>query len=277
MGFFKDMSEENETITNKKHKYDEDVTDVDNYLDESNENNNIYEDYSDDANYIFEDDDSEYDDMDEEETDDDEDIDDIDEEQPEEESAPIKVASKKRSVTPSETHSETSSKKENNNIQPEKITGETIIDKGTTINGDINVIGSLLINGNVHGNVNVEGKLSLYGTVSGGNISATELYLENTHVEGNITCNGIAKIGNEAVVIGNITSKGAVITGAVMGDIDSKGSVILDASSIVKGNIKSTSVQINNGAVLEGICSQCYAENNATTFFDKYKKKNTKK
>lgn len=274
MGFFKDMSEENETITNKKHKYDEDVTDVDNYLDESNENNNIYEDYSDDANYIFEDDDSEYDDMDEEETDDE----DIDEEETEaQENVPIKVASKKRSVTPSETHSETSSKKENNNIQPEKTTGETIIDKGTTINGDINVIGSLLINGNVHGNVNVEGKLSLYGTVSGGNISATELYLENTHVEGNITCNGIAKIGNGAVVIGNITSKGAVITGAVMGDIDSKGSVILDASSIVKGNIKSTSVQINNGAVLEGICSQCYAENNATTFFDKYKKKNTKK
>ena len=38
-----------------------------------------------------------------------------------------------------------------------------------------------------------------------------------------------------------------------------QGPVILDASAIVMGNIKSKSVQINNGAVIEGMCSQCYA------------------
>ena len=43
----------------------------------------------------------------------------------------------------------------------------------------------------------------------------------------------------------------AVIAGAVKGDIDVKGPVILDASAIVMGNIKSKSVQINNGAVIE--------------------------
>ena len=33
------------------------------------------------------------------------------------------------------------------------------------------------------------------------------------------------------------------------------------------GNIKSKSVQINNGAVIEGLCSQCYAEVSPSSFF----------
>ena len=37
------------------------------------------------------------------------------------------------------------------------------------------------------------------------------------------------------------------------------------------GNIKSKSVQINNGATLEGNCSQCYADVSPTSFFDEYK------
>ena len=60
--------------------------------------------------------------------------------------------------------------------------------------------------------------------------------------------------------------------GAVKGDIDVRGPVILGASAIVMGNIKSKAVQINNGAVIEGMCSQCYADVNPTAFFDDYKK-----
>ena len=63
----------------------------------------------------------------------------------------------------------------------------------------------------------------------------------------------------------------AAIAGAVKGDIDVRGPVILDASAIVMGNIKSKSVQINNGAVIEGMCSQCYADVSPTAFFDDYK------
>ena len=73
---------------------------------------------------------------------------------------------------------------------------------------------------------------------------------------------GSVKIGASTVVIGNITATSAAIAGAVKGDI----------------NIKSKSVQINNGAVIEGMCSQCYAEVSPTSFFDDYKpeKKKTK-
>ena len=82
---------------------------------------------------------------------------------------------------------------------------------------------------------------------------------------------GAVKIGASSVIIGNISATSAVIAGAVKGDIDVRGPVILDASAIVMGNIKSKSVQINNGAVIEGMCSQCYAEVSPTSFFDDYK------
>ena len=40
--------------------------------------------------------------------------------------------------------------------------------------------------------------------------------------------------------------------------IDIKGPVIIDNTAVIKGNIKSRSVQINNGAIIDGYCSQCY-------------------
>ncbi|MCM1146032.1 MAG: polymer-forming cytoskeletal protein, partial [Lachnoclostridium sp.] len=87
---------------------------------------------------------------------------------------------------------------------------------------------------------------------------------------------GSVKIGQSSVVIGNISANSAVIAGAVKGDIDVHGPVVLDTSAIVMGNIKSKSVQINNGAVIEGMCSQCYADVNPTSFFEEIKKKKEK-
>ena len=70
------------------------------------------------------------------------------------------------------------------------------------------------------------------------------------------------------VVVGNIIASSAVIAGAVNGDIDVKGSVIVDSTAVIMGNIKSRSVQINNGAVIEGFCSQCYSEIDVKSFFE---------
>ena len=64
----------------------------------------------------------------------------------------------------------------------------------------------------------------------------------------------------------------AAIAGAVKGDIDVQGPVILDSSAIVMGNIKSKSVLMSNGAVIVGLCSECYAEVGPTSFFGVYKR-----
>ena len=150
------------------------------------------------------------------------------------------------------------------------------ITAGMIINGDIKSQGSLELVGAVHGNINIAGKMSITGVIEG-NSQAAEVYAESAKITGEVRSLGTVKVGQETVIIGNIFATSAVIAGAVKGDIDVHGPVILDATAIVMGNIKSKSVQINNGAVIEGMCSQCYADVNPTSFFDEIKKAGRKK
>lgn len=145
------------------------------------------------------------------------------------------------------------------------------ITSGMTITGDISSMGSMEVLGNIIGNIDILGKLNVTGSIQG-NSKAAEVFADSANIVGEVNAEGTVKIGQSSVIIGNIIATSAVIAGAVKGDIDVRGPVILDTSAIVMGNIKSKSVQINNGAVIEGMCSQCYAEVNPLSFFDDYKK-----
>ena len=147
-----------------------------------------------------------------------------------------------------------------------------VVTEGMTITGDIVSEGSMELIGTVNGNLDLLGKLNITGTIQG-NSKAAEIYAEGAKITGEVNSMGSVKIGQSSVVIGNITATSAVVAGAVKGDIDVHGPVILDTTAIVMGNIKSKSVQINNGAVIEGMCSQCYADVNPTSFFEEFKKK----
>ena len=147
-----------------------------------------------------------------------------------------------------------------------------VVTEGMTITGDIISEGSMELIGTVNGNLDILGKLNITGTIQGDS-KAAEIFAEGARITGEVNSQGSVKIGQSSVVIGNITATSAVIAGAVKGDIDVHGPVILDTTAIVMGNIKSKSVQINNGAVIEGLCSQCYADVNPTSFFEEFKKK----
>jgi cytoskeletal protein CcmA (bactofilin family) len=152
----------------------------------------------------------------------------------------------------------------------EKLDETAIITGGMTITGDVSSQGSMDVQGMINGNLDILGKLNVTGCING-NSKAAEIYADGAKINGEVSSEGTVKIGASSIIIGNISAKSAVIAGAVKGDIDVMGPVILDTSAIVMGNIKSKSVQINNGAVIEGMCSQCYAEVNPTSFFEEYK------
>ena len=146
----------------------------------------------------------------------------------------------------------------------------SVITKGMVITGDIVSKGSVDVLGGINGNIDILGKLNVTGSING-NSKAAEVFADNAKIVGEVVSDGSVKIGQSSVIIGNITATSAVVAGAVKGDIDVQGPVILDASAIVMGNIKSKSVQINNGAVIEGMCSQCYADVSPTSFFEVFK------
>ena len=128
-----------------------------------------------------------------------------------------------------------------------------------TITGNLESTGSINVEGTVNGDITCNGKLVIAGYVEG-NSNSSEFFADSAKVVGEVNTTGTAKVGVGSVVVGNIVATSAVIAGAVKGDIDVQGPVVVDTSAVVVGNIKSRSVQINNGAVIEGFCSQTYAD-----------------
>ncbi|MFW5630172.1 MAG: polymer-forming cytoskeletal protein [Acetivibrio ethanolgignens] len=149
---------------------------------------------------------------------------------------------------------------------PESGENTTIITKGTTINGSISSDGSLEVFGTITGDIECLGKLSIVGTVSGSS-TAKEIYVNTSRLEGNLNSQGSVKVGVGTIVVGDISGTSAVIAGAVKGEVDVNGPVIVDSTAIVKGNINAKSVQINNGAVLDGYCSLSYSDVDLDNFF----------
>lgn len=141
------------------------------------------------------------------------------------------------------------------------------ITEGMIVKGDIATTGSLDLVGKITGNIKCLGKLNITGEIAGDS-DAAEIYAESARITGEVRSKGSVKVGQSTVIVGNIFGSSAVIAGAVKGDIDVHGPVVLDTTAIVMGNIKSQSVQINNGAVIEGMCSQAYADVNPSEFFE---------
>ena len=144
----------------------------------------------------------------------------------------------------------------------------SVITASTTLTGNLASAGSFDIQGTVNGNVSCNGKLVVTGAING-NSTSSEFFADVAKVEGEVVSTGTVKIGAGSVIIGNITATSAVIAGAVKGDIDVQGPVVVDTSAVIMGNIKSRSVQINNGAIIEGFCSQCYADVDVQGIFSK--------
>ncbi len=143
----------------------------------------------------------------------------------------------------------------------------TVITKGTTINGSIVSDCSLNVMGTINGDINCVGKLTITGVVKG-NSQASEVFVNTKKLLGNIDSDGAVKIGIGTVIIGDIKAGSGVIAGAVKGEVDVTGPVVIDSTAIIKGNVKAKSVQLNNGAVLEGYCSLVYSDVDIDDIFE---------
>lgn len=149
-----------------------------------------------------------------------------------------------------------------------------VITEGLTVTGDLDSIGSIDLFGVVTGNVSCRGKLTVSGFISGDS-KANEIFADSAQIDGNMEANGAIKVGQGTVIVGNLSAASAVIAGAVKGNIDVHGPVVIDSTAIIVGDIKSKTIQVNNGATIDGRCSQCYAEVNTVSIFD-IKPKNKK-
>lgn len=142
-----------------------------------------------------------------------------------------------------------------------------VITAGMRVKGDILSNGSADIFGEVYGNVQVMGRLNVTGRIDG-NSKAAEIFADGAKIHGDVLSDGEVQVGIGTVIVGNVEGTDAVIAGAVKGSIDIKGPVIIDSTAVVLGDVKAKTIQINNGARIEGMCMLCYAEQSAAKFFE---------
>ena len=142
----------------------------------------------------------------------------------------------------------------------------TVISQRTTVNGGINSAGAVDVMGTINGDITSRGKVAINGTVTG-NVSGAEIYVNTKRLEGSLDSEGTVQISEGTVIIGNVTGTSAYIAGAVKGTIDVQGAVVLEEGAVVKGDVIAESLQINQGAVLDGSCSLDYTDVDIDKFF----------
>lgn len=98
---------------------------------------------------------------------------------------------------------------------------ETLVGEGTTIEGNIVGINSILINGTVTGDVTTERTL---------------------------------RVGRSGIIKGNVKANSAILGGIIEGDLDVKDSTVLGSHSSLRGDLKTARLKIEEGATFEGRC-----------------------
>lgn len=97
----------------------------------------------------------------------------------------------------------------------------TIVGKGTVLEGNIETLGNIRIDGRVVGNIKTKNKIAL---------------------------------GDSSLVDGNILSQNAEIAGEIKGSIEVSDLLILKASAVIHGDIAANRLVVEAGASFNGGC-----------------------
>ncbi|MCG3120871.1 MAG: hypothetical protein ALAOOOJD_03766 [bacterium] len=98
----------------------------------------------------------------------------------------------------------------------------TIIGKGSAVEGTVKVQSSLRVDGRIKGQVSTTDSLV---------------------------------IGKEGEIEGEVRVKNAIVGGKIKGKIFASGKVVLEAKSSFYGELKTSKLVIDEGAIFEGVCS----------------------
>jgi len=74
-------------------------------------------------------------------------------------------------------------------------------------------------------------------------------------IKGNVTASDSLVIGKEGEIEGEIIAKNAIIGGKVRGRISASGKVVLESKAVFQGELKTARLMIDDGAVFDGQCS----------------------
>ena len=148
----------------------------------------------------------------------------------------------------------------------EETNDTAVIPKGTVINGNIDIVGKLEMYGVINGDIKSDSRVNICGEVTG-NILANDLYAKDSFIEGRIECAQDAVVRENTVILGDIYAENLVVEGAIQGNLDIKDSIVVGEKAVMDSDIKAKTIQVSNGAAINGHCSLCYADINLADIF----------
>lgn len=113
------------------------------------------------------------------------------------------------------------SNKEAKKEAEEHMNSSNIIGKGTSINGDVETVGNLRIDGNVYGNIKTKTKLA---------------------------------VGDTAYIEGSVLAQNAEVEGEIKGTLEVSELLILKSTAVINGDIVTNKIAVEGGATFNGTC-----------------------
>ena len=92
------------------------------------------------------------------------------------------------------------------------------------------------------------------GSLIEGKLAITNSIRIDGSVKGDISSTGTLTVGGGGDIEGNITAANAVIGGRVQGTLNIESKVVLEKNAVLIGDIKTRTLNIAEGAVFDGNC-----------------------
>ena len=103
------------------------------------------------------------------------------------------------------------------------------------VNGELSFVGSNTV---VEGKIKTDGSIRIDGKLVGDLVSKAN-----------------AALGANGVIEGNLTARNVALAGKVTGTVTAAEKLVLEARSIVKGDVRAARLVVDEGAVFDGHCA----------------------
>lgn len=128
----------------------------------------------------------------------------------------------------------------------------TIISSETVLQGNVNGSNDLEACGQIIGDITVEGMVKVLSGAATGNIKATKIFIKDSIIDGNIDSDSMIDIIGKSEIKGNIKGGDIVINGRCKGNIVASEYSKLLERAMIRGDLQTKLIRIEDGAILEG-------------------------
>ncbi len=127
----------------------------------------------------------------------------------------------------------------------------SVITKSMTVTGNIQSSNDIQIYGNVRGDIVCDRDVLANGLVIG-NIRAKQLTAKSCTVKGDISLTGDAVLEAESIVVGDLNTANLELSGKIKGNIDTRGVAQLNPSALIQGDLKASHMSAALGSRING-------------------------